>query len=90
MQKLIEVKVECYSGYKADERPRCFYIGNMRFEIQSITDRWYQYQAGEGSDPADYFRIQTTDSKNYILKHRHDINRWYLVVRGESITMPCL
>ena len=82
MQILIEVKVECYSGYKADEQPRCFYIGNIRFEIQSVTDRWYQYQAGEDADTADYFRVQTTDGKQYIMKHRHDNNKWYLVAKS--------
>jgi len=39
---LIPIKVECYSGYKADETPRCFYWNNNVFEIKKILDRWYQ------------------------------------------------
>ena len=54
MQKLIEVKAECYSGYRADENPRRFYIDNMRFEIKAITDRWYQAHYKPGYPPAHY------------------------------------
>jgi len=38
MTELIEVKVECYSGYKADEYPICFYQDDQRFEILEIID----------------------------------------------------
>ncbi|MFP4366929.1 MAG: hypothetical protein ACLFQA_07525 [Bacteroidales bacterium] len=88
MQKLIEVKVECYSGYRAEESPRRFYINDMRFEIEAITDRWYQARSEPGFPPAHYFKVQTGDSKQYILKHEHTSNKWYLLVKGESIIMP--
>jgi hypothetical protein len=87
MQDLLEIKVESYSGYKADESPRRFYIGDMRFEIESITDRWYQAGPGQDFPPANYFRVQTRDNKEYILKHEYSSNRWYLVIKGESITI---
>ncbi len=86
-QKLIQVKVECYSGYKADESPLCFYLDNMRFEIEAITDRWFQAENKPGFPKADYFRVQTKDGRQYILKHEQVSGKWYLVVKGESITM---
>jgi hypothetical protein len=33
--------VECYSGYKGDERPVRFRISGAEFEIDRILDRWY-------------------------------------------------
>jgi hypothetical protein len=36
--ELIPIEVECHSGYKADEYPKCFYWDNNRFEIQQVTD----------------------------------------------------
>ncbi|HZK95998.1 MAG TPA: hypothetical protein VFC67_17495 [Prolixibacteraceae bacterium] len=30
---LIPIKVECHSGYKADEYPVCFYLENVKCEI---------------------------------------------------------
>jgi len=38
MIELIPIEVECYSGYKADEYPKCFYRDGTRFEIQQLTD----------------------------------------------------
>jgi hypothetical protein len=40
--KAILIKVECHSGYKADEYPTCFYWKDEKFEIREISDRWYQ------------------------------------------------
>jgi hypothetical protein len=38
MLKLIPIKVECHSGFEADEYPKCFYWNNNRFEILEIID----------------------------------------------------
>ena len=46
--KLVPIKVECHSGYKADEYPVCFYLEHIKYAIDEISDRWYQ---------ADLFRI---------------------------------
>lgn len=61
----MKIKVETYSGYKADESPRAFYLGPQRLEVMEILDRWY--------DPhASYFRIRAGDDNIYVLKHRED------------------
>ena len=89
VNKLLPVDVECYSGYKADEYPVSFSFNNFRFGIKEITDRWHQ----AGRDPeipaADYFKVRTTDNKQFILKHEHSSDRWFLWVKGEGIDL-CL
>jgi hypothetical protein len=75
---LIPVKVESYSGYKADEYPACFYWNKERFEIQEITDRWYQSDSIPGWPVSDYFRVLTTSGSQYIIKHDHESDEWYL------------
>jgi hypothetical protein len=42
MTELIEIRVECYSGYKADEYPIFYYRDAKRFEIREIIDRGHQ------------------------------------------------
>ena len=42
MTDSIPIEVECHSGYKADEYPKCFYLDDEKFEIKEISDRWYQ------------------------------------------------
>lgn len=58
----MQVKVECYSGYKADERPLCFYLGARRHQVKEVLDHWY--------GPEDtYFRVRSDDGNVYILRH---------------------
>jgi hypothetical protein len=65
------VHVECYSGYKADERPlRLHLIGRAR-EVVAIEDRWY-------SPGATYFRVLVDDGDRYLLRHEEAQNVWTL------------
>jgi len=72
------VHVECYSGYRADEYPRCFYRDNERYEITAILDRWYQGERDPGGPVSNYFRVETSRGETFILKHDLDADAWYL------------
>jgi len=37
-----EIQVECYSGYKTNERPVAFIDQGCRWEVKEIVDRWYE------------------------------------------------
>lgn len=54
--------VECYAGYKADERPRRFTLGEHTYEVEEVLDQWY-------SPEALYFRVRANDGNIYILCH---------------------
>jgi len=56
------VRVECYSGYKADERPLRFAMGARCYEVSQVLDQWY------GAD-ATYFRVRADDGNLYVLRH---------------------
>lgn len=77
MKNLVPVKVECYSGYKADENPRCFYLNDELFIITEITDRWYQGDINPEIPAADYFKVMTLVKRQFILKHDIENDRWY-------------
>jgi hypothetical protein len=64
-----EVIVECYSGYRADERPLRFALGGTRLEITSVDDRWY-------SPDASYFRVMASDGNLYVLRHDFEHDCW--------------
>jgi hypothetical protein len=67
------VRVECYSGYRAEEAPRCFFLGKRRVEVLEIVDRWL--------DPEHrYFKVRGDDGGVYIL--RHDVPRsfWEMIL----------
>ena len=92
MNELFPVKVECHAGHKADEYPKRFYIDNLCFHVEEIIDRWYQTSALNDENktngsfpPANYYKVLASDKKIYILKHETDTDRWFLLIKGESI-----
>jgi hypothetical protein len=65
------IRVECYSGFKADERPLRFQLGDRWLAVEEVIDRWY--------DPdAIYFRVRAGDGNFYILRHSEPQGVWTL------------
>jgi hypothetical protein len=73
------VKVECYSGYKVNERPIAFTHQGDRLEIQEIIDRWYEGGIDSNKPVIDYFKIKATDGNIYLLRYQRDIDVWSLL-----------
>jgi hypothetical protein len=65
------VRVECYSGYKADQRPLRLNLTDGAREIVAIEDRWY-------SPGATYFRVLVEDGDRYLLRHEEAQDVWSL------------
>jgi hypothetical protein len=66
------VRVACYSGYKADERPMKLYLAGRVLEISAVEDRWY-------SPGATFFRVVVQDGERYVLRHTEAQDIWTLV-----------
>ena len=73
------IEVRSYSGFKANEHPLSFVWSGKSYEIEEITDRWYQ------SDPTvywlviNYFKVKTTAGMECLIKHDIEIDQWFLV-----------
>jgi hypothetical protein len=67
----MKLRVECYSGHKADQRPIKFWLGPAARFVESIEDQWY---GPEGL----YFRIQADDGNTYVLGHNQKTDEWTL------------
>lgn len=66
------VRVETYSGFKADERPLRVHFGEHTLEVAAVEDRWY-------SPGETFFRLRTTDGDRYVLRHTEAQDVWTLV-----------
>jgi|GEM_PF-263637 hypothetical protein len=66
-----EIRVECYAGHRADERPLRFVIRGREFLVHEIDGRWY-------SPEASYFRVRADDGNYYVLRHDETQNSWTL------------
>jgi hypothetical protein len=69
----MKIRVECYSGYKANERPVRFYLGEKQLEVKELLDRWY----GEDHD---YFKLLADDGNTYLFKYHRFRDHWELVL----------
>lgn len=71
------LKVECYAGYKADQRPCTFSLGKKKMKVTEIMDQWY------GPDHT-YFKVVADDANTYILRYGEKDDRWELVFFKEG------
>lgn len=79
----LALKVECYSGFKADERPLRFTpiasensrgqaaLPARTYEVKEVLDQWYgpAYQC---------FKVLADDGNLYILRHDQPEDTWTL------------
>ena len=63
----MEIHVECYAGYRGEETPRRFQMGDRRIEIKEVLDRWL-------APDHRYFKVLADDGAVYIL--RHNVEEW--------------
>jgi len=67
----VKVEVESYSGFKADERPLRFRLGERWLAVEEVVDQWH-------SPDATWFRVRAEDGSMYILRHTGGMDLWTL------------
>ena len=71
MEEEIFIKVECYSGYKADEKPVGFILGEKKLKVERILEQWR-------NPDYNYYKVLADDGKGYILKNGVVKGDWVL------------
>jgi len=71
-----KVEVECYSGYKANERPVAFVQNGRRYEIVEILDRWYEGGLDPTRPPINYFKVKTKEGHIFLLRYLSLFDAW--------------
>ena len=77
----IPLRVECYAGYRADERPQAFWLRERRIAVREILDRWV------GEDHA-YFKVTGEDRVRYILRRDDHHDGWELILMEVPTAPP--
>ena len=70
-KKTPTIKVECYSGYKADEKPISFILNGKKYMVEKIIDQWR-------SPEFEYFKVQADDDVAYLLRNDERNGEWTL------------
>lgn len=66
-----EIRVECYAGHRADERPLRFVLRGREFQVRELDGQWY-------SPENTYFRVRADDGNFYVLRHHEIQDIWTL------------
>jgi hypothetical protein len=69
----MDLKVDCYAGYRGEETPRSLELGHRRVDVVEVIDRWF------GEDHR-YFKLRGDDGAVYLLRHDEPADRWELTM----------
>ena len=67
----MEMRVECYAGYRGEQEPCSFWLGERHLAVLEILDRWV------GPDYR-YFRVKADDGHLYVLRRDDAKDEWTL------------
>lgn len=73
MARHLTVTVQCHSGYRGEESPRCFYLGDRAVGVEEVIDRWLAPEHR-------YFKLRGDDGGIYILRHDTERDLWELTL----------
>lgn len=68
-----DIRVECYAGYRGEEEPRRFWLGERAVAVAEILDRWLAPEHR-------YFKVRGDDGGTYLLRHDTRTERWQLTL----------
>jgi hypothetical protein len=70
-------RVDCYAGYRGEETPRVFYLGDRRIEVAEVLDRRL-------APDHRYFKVRGNDNGLYVLRHDVEKDEWEIALFEQS------
>jgi hypothetical protein len=67
----MSIRVECYAGFRAEQEPLAFWLGERRLVVRGIADRWFAPEER-------WFKVHAEDGHVYILRHDESTGDWDL------------
>ena len=55
------LEVDCYSGYKVDERPVRFRLEGREYRIEEVLDQWRE-------PDSNFYRVRADNGRAYVLR----------------------
>lgn len=65
----MELRVECYAGFRGKQEPRQFWLGERRLTVCENVDRWIE-------PGRRWFKARADDADTYILRHDDGSGAW--------------
>lgn len=67
------IRVDCYAGYRGEETPRRFFLGDRAVAVVEVLDRWL-------APDHRYFKVTGDDGDVYLLRHDVRTGEWDLTM----------
>lgn len=67
----MKIEVQCHAGYRGEEEPRAFMLGERRLAVVEILDRWLARDHR-------YFKTKVDDGRTFVLRHDESSHEWQL------------
>ena len=80
----MEIKVDCYAGYRGEETPRRLTMGTRLISVVAVQDQWL-------APDHRYFKIIGDDGGLYIIRHNPQQDTWQLTCfkHRRHLERPC-
>ncbi len=65
----MSIRVECYAGFRAEQEPIAFWLGERKITVRAILDRWF-------APSQRWFRVDADDGHVYVLRHDELGEQW--------------
>jgi hypothetical protein len=65
------IRVECHAGHRGEEEPLAFTLGETRFPVVEILDRWI-------APDHRYFKVKVPDGRGFVLRYDEASGDWEL------------
>ncbi len=72
-EPVLTITVECHAGYRGEETPRRFFLGDRPVGVAEVLDRWL-------APDHRYFKVVGDDGGEYILRHDVGAGLWELTM----------
>jgi hypothetical protein len=77
----MDIRVDCYSGYRGEETPRVIWLGTRRIAVDRILDRWL-------APDHRYFKLRGDDGGLYIIRHDVASLEWQMTFYQDPSMRP--
>ena len=70
------VRVIAYAGGRGEERPRTFFLGDERLEVEEVMRAWVEEgMGGEGRRRS--FRVRASDGREHLIFYHEKLKAWF-------------
>jgi len=72
-ESIFQIRVVCYAGYRGEETPRRFYLGERLIVVAEVVDHWPDVKYC-------YFKVRCPAGDLYILRHDIETDNWAMTM----------